>query len=125
VLFDSFSPVHNFQAIHNFSTGTGKSPSFFFFSDDKAFVLKTLKPTEKRLLLDQGVLEAYFQHVMKAEGKTLLSKLYGVYTIGTDSMQETTCFIMDNLLGCDFINITRIYDLKGSTVGRNVKLTHE
>lgn len=38
-------------------------------------------------------------------------------------MQEITCFIMDNLLGCDFINITRIYDLKGSTVGRSVKLS--
>jgi Phosphatidylinositol-4-phosphate 5-Kinase len=29
---------------------------------------------------------------------------------------------MDNLLGSDFMNIERIYDLKGSTVGRIVKL---
>ena len=32
---------------------------------------------------------------------------------------------MDNLLGNDFLNIQRIYDLKGSTVGRIVKLTQE
>lgn len=32
---------------------------------------------------------------------------------------------MDNLLGQDFINIERIYDLKGSTKGRIVKLTQE
>ena len=38
-------------------------------------------------------------------------------------MQEITCFIMDNLLGQDFINIERIYDLKGSTKGRIVKLS--
>lgn len=30
---------------------------------------------------------------------------------------------MDNLLGQDFINIERIYDLKGSTKGRIVKLS--
>lgn len=30
---------------------------------------------------------------------------------------------MDNLLGKDFANIERIYDLKGSTKGRMAKLT--
>ena len=57
--------------------------------------------------------------------QTLLSKFYGVYTIRADNMHEITCFIMDNLLGSDFMNIQRIYDLKGSTVGRLVKLTEE
>lgn len=32
---------------------------------------------------------------------------------------------MDNLLGSDFMNIERIYDLKGSTVGRIVKLKQD
>jgi hypothetical protein len=51
-LFQSLAPLHNIQAIHNFFTGTGKSQSFFFFSDNKAFVLKTLKESEKKLLLE-------------------------------------------------------------------------
>lgn len=38
-------------------------------------------------------------------------------------MDEVTCFIMDNLFGKDFMNIDRIYDLKGSTKGRRAKLT--
>jgi hypothetical protein len=38
-------------------------------------------------------------------------------------MAEVNCFIMDNLLGKDFNNIVRIYDLKGSTKGRIVPLT--
>jgi Phosphatidylinositol-4-phosphate 5-Kinase len=37
-------------------------------------------------------------------------------------MEEVTCFIMDNLLGRDFMSIDRIYDLKGSTKGRTAKL---
>ncbi len=56
---------------------------------------------------------------------TFLSKFYGIYTIRTENMQDLTCFIMDNLLGSDFMNIERIYDLKGSTVGRIVKLKPE
>jgi hypothetical protein len=35
-------------------------------------------------------------------------------------MADINCFIMDNLLGKDFNNIVRIYDLKGSTKGRKV-----
>jgi hypothetical protein len=40
-------------------------------------------------------------------------------------MGEVTCCIMNNLIGMDFLNITRIYDLKGSLLKRKVKLTHE
>ena len=34
-LIESLCPENNYEAIHNFLTGSGKSPSFFFFSDDK------------------------------------------------------------------------------------------
>jgi hypothetical protein len=40
-------------------------------------------------------------------------------------MADINCFIMDNLLGKDFGNIIRIYDLKGSTKGRFVQLSEE
>lgn len=40
-------------------------------------------------------------------------------------MEDVTCLIMDNLLGKDFMNIERIYDLKGSTKGRRVALSQE
>lgn len=49
-LFESFAPINNKQAINNFFTGAGKSNSFFLFTDDKRFVLKTLKVTEFELL---------------------------------------------------------------------------
>jgi 1-phosphatidylinositol-4-phosphate 5-kinase len=123
-LFQSFIPIHNIQAIYNFFTGSGKSSSFFFFSDNKAYVLKTLKESEKSLLLDRGILENYYEYVMNNK-ETLLSKYFGVYTIKVPNMQDITCFIMDNLLGADYINIERIYDLKGSTFNRKVDLSEE
>ncbi len=122
MLFESFAPIHNFQAIHNFFTGSGKSSSFFFFTDNKTFVLKTLKDSEKKLLLEQGVLENYYNYIMNTD-QTLLSEFYGVFSIRVANMAEITCFIMDNLLGKDFFNIERIYDLKGSTHNRIVNLS--
>jgi hypothetical protein len=32
---------------------------------------------------------------------------------------------MNNLVGLDFENVIRIYDLKGSTLGREVELSEE
>lgn len=87
-------------------------------------MLKTLKESEKRLLLDQGVLENYYTYVMD-NPKTILSRYYGVYMIKIGNMADITCFIMDNLLGQDFIHIQRIYDLKGSTKGRIVNISEE
>jgi len=86
-------------------------------------VLKTLKDSELQLLLDPSLslLSNYYRYMTDSED-TLLSKFYGIYTISMENMQDITCFIMDNLLGEDFMNIERIYDLKGSTVGRIVKI---
>ena len=123
-LFESFAPVNNYQAIHNFFTGAGKSQSFFFFTDNKCFVLKTLKESEKRLLFEGGVLENYYYH-LKSNPNSLLSRFYGVYTIRLQSMTEIAVVVMNNLLGKDFISIDRIFDLKGSTLGRRVELSKE
>lgn len=123
-MFKSFAPLNNIEAIRNFFPGSGKSSSFFFFSDNKAFVLKTLKDTEKALLLEKGVLEGYYEHMMSSE-KTLLSKIFGVYTIRVPNMTEINCYIMENLLGNDYPFIERIYDLKGSTKGRKAKISPE
>lgn len=123
-LFQSFVPLHNIQAIHNFFTGSGKSSSFFFFSDNKQFVLKTIPEKERKLLLEQGLLIQYHKHLSEHRNSAL-SKIYGIFTIRLPAMEDVTCFIMDNLLGKDFMNIERIYDLKGSTKGRFAKLTPE
>ena len=40
----------------------GKSGSFFFFSHDKRFILKTLLKDEKKTLLD--MLDAYIVHIV-------------------------------------------------------------
>ena len=84
-LLKTFIPIKNMEGMFNFKTGGGKSPSFFFFPDNKLLMLKTLKPSEKDILLQKGFLLQYFKYVMK-NPKTLLMKFYGLYSIQIDSM---------------------------------------
>ena len=94
------------------------------FTDNKAFVLKTLKVSERSLLFDKSVLENYYMYMISHQ-KSFLSRFYGVFTIKMEDMGEVTCCIMNNLVGTDFLNTMRIYDLKGSTVNRKSKLSKE
>mmetsp|Transcript_33233 Transcript_33233/g.23969 ORF Transcript_33233/g.23969 Transcript_33233/m.23969 type:complete len:153 (-) Transcript_33233:815-1273(-) len=124
----SFEPIRNVQAIHNFSTGSGQSCSFFLFTDDKVFVLKTLKPEEENLLLDEesGILGDYYQHMMQHSDKSLLSKIFGLFRFQDKMTDEPISFmIMDSLIGHEYARITRLYDLKGSTFKRVTELTEE
>ena len=100
-----------------FGEGTGKSASFFFFTENKQFVIKTLKDEELELLARKGVLEKYYNHIHKYPN-SLIARFYGIYTIKIKYMKPISVIIMDNLMGNHSEHITRIYDLKGSTFQR-------
>lgn len=103
-----------------FGEGSGKSASFFFFTENKQFVIKTLKDEELDLLARKGVLEKYFTY-MKANPNSLLARFYGIFTIKVKYMKPINIIIMDNLVGKHGEFMTRMYDLKGSTFQR---ITH-
>ena len=77
---NSLIPAVNYEAIHNFETGQGKSPSFFFFSDDNQFMIKTLKPSEFEILMNTDFLVDYVMHLIRNPG-SLLSRYLGVYEV--------------------------------------------
>jgi hypothetical protein len=70
------------------------------------------------------VLENYFQYLNKND-QSYLSRFYGVYQIKIPNMMTITCCIMNNLVGIDFIDTIRMYDLKGSTFGRRTKISQK
>lgn len=126
-VLDAFTPSNNTQAIRNFQTGSGQSSSFFLFTDNKRFVLKTVKPSEEKLLFtkNSGILKNYFHYCVNNK-RNLLSKLLGVYKVKLQMMKEPVVFvIMDSLIGKDYRRIERLYDLKGSSHKRLTKLTPE
>ena len=58
--------------------GAGRSGSFFFFSHDNKFIIKTMSRSERELFLNK-MQPSYENHL--TNGKSLLAKILGVYTV--------------------------------------------
>ncbi|KAH8828342.1 SAICAR synthase-like protein [Flagelloscypha sp. PMI_526] len=92
----------------------GKSGSFFYFSKDYRFIIKTIHPAEHAFLLK--VLPKYYEHV-KSNPHTLISRFYGLHRVKLPHGRKIHFVIMNNLFP-PHKDIHETYDLKGSTVGR-------
>jgi 1-phosphatidylinositol-4-phosphate 5-kinase len=92
----------------------GKSGSFFYFSRDYRFIIKTIRHSEAMFLL--SILKEYHAHV-KGNPHTLISRFYGLHRVKLPHGRKIHFVIMNNLFP-PHKDIHETYDLKGSTVGR-------
>lgn len=92
----------------------GKSGSFFYFSRDYRFIIKTIRHAEHKFL--RSILKRYHAHV-RANPHTLLSRFYGLHRVKLPRGRKIHFVIMNNLFPAHK-DIHETYDLKGSTVGR-------
>ena len=100
-----------------------KSGSFFFYSADYRFVLKTCTKREATFLL--GALPQYYQHLMDNRF-TLLCRIFGLHRVASRGDKRETYFVvMGNVFPIDK-PIHERYDLKGSWIDRHsgVKAAH-
>lgn len=74
----SLHPKHNEDMIFAAGEGAGRSGSFFFFSHDKRFIIKTM--TSGELSLMKKILPAYVEH-FKAHPYSLIAKIFGIFTV--------------------------------------------
>ena len=96
---------------------SGKSGSFFYFSDDGKYVLKTINAYEFEFFFK--VLPSYYNYI-QLEPNTLIQKFFGFHYIKyfKDSQKITENFVvMENLFSTGH-EIHLRFDLKGSKVGR-------
>jgi len=115
----SLHPVSNREQIFKTGEAAGASGSFFFFSHDRRFIVKTMGGEE--LLLIQKILPRLHKH-LKKNPYSLLSRIYGVYTVEMQDYEKVHLILMGNTLRFENKNdVSRIYDLKGSTFSRLVK----
>ena len=75
--------------------GAGRSGSFFFFSYDRKFIIKTMTDAELNLYLKK--LPAFTTHYKK-NPHTLLAKILGVFTINTEHMKQVHVMLMENTM---------------------------
>ena len=81
-LLEAVIPSANQKAIYNFEMGAGRSPSYFFFTDNSMIMIKTMKKEEAAILFDEekGILLDYVKHVCE-NPDSLLSKFLGIYAV--------------------------------------------
>lgn len=103
----------------NFSDG--RSGSFFYFSIDRRFMVKTLTKGEYKLLLD--ILIDYVNYVRR-NPESFLCRFYGMYSIRMYGHRQYFV-VMHNCLRTIKPELApnAVYDLKGSSIGRYTK-TH-
>ena len=63
IIESSLLPERNREQVFHAGEGSGKSGSFFFFSHDKRFIIKTITKDELDTLL--VILEDYIEHFKK------------------------------------------------------------
>lgn len=96
----------------------GKSGSFFFFSHDKKFIIKTM--TDSDLYTFKKLFKQYFQAV-STRRNSLLARIYGIYTIKMEEVAPVHLILMGNTKKSNDKNIVNIFDLKGSFINRHVE----
>ena len=99
--------------------GTGKSGSFFFFSHDRKYMIKTMRKDEFKTMLK--ILPDYINHHRRYPD-SLLCKIFGVFTVHKEGMEKVHLALIENTMQFkDKDKIDFVYDLKGSTYGRKTK----
>jgi len=80
LLKSSLSPSLNRDMVFKAGEGAGRSGSFFFFSHDNKFIIKTM--TNSELILMKTIVPAYVEHLQK-NPDSLLAKIFGIFTVET------------------------------------------
>jgi 1-phosphatidylinositol-4-phosphate 5-kinase len=95
----------------------GKSGSFFYFSRDYKYIIKTIHHAEHKLL--RKILKEYYKHVTD-NPNTLISQFYGLHRVKIPYGRKIHFVVMNNLFP-PHRDIHQMFDLKGSTIGREYK----
>jgi 1-phosphatidylinositol-4-phosphate 5-kinase len=95
----------------------GKSGSFFYFSRDYRYIIKTIHHAEHKVL--RKMLKEYYNHVSE-NPNTLLSQFYGLHRVKIPFGRKIHFVVMNNLFP-PHRDIHKTFDLKGSTIGRMFK----
>jgi len=118
-LIDSLNLHLNNDQVFQAGEGAGSSGSFFFFSYDQKFLIKTLKEQEIKTL--GKTIMPYLQHLIN-NPDSLLARIYGLFAIKTQYFDNLFVMVMQNTyLSTPNIDCSLKFDMKGSRISRRTK----
>lgn len=120
-LLESLDPQRNASCVFKAGEASGASGSFFFFSQDKRFIVKTMSANEIELFQRKLALP-YFEY-LRSYPTSLLARIYGMYTVKISGLSSVHLMLMSHTMKIERPELVkRVFDLKGSTVDRFVRL---
>jgi hypothetical protein len=91
-IISSLSVERNRNAVFKAGQGAGLSGSFFFFSHDNRFIIKTLNAGELKNLLK--MVDPMVEHLKNTDNKSVLARIYCVFTIKTNLFSPLSVMVM-------------------------------
>ena len=91
----SLGPAYNRSQAFKAGEGSGKSGSFFFFSHDNQFIIKTMKTAELKAL--KRILPEYVGYLI-SNPHSMLAKIYGMFTLKRPLMKSVIVMLMENTI---------------------------
>jgi len=116
----SLLPDFNTSTVFKAGEASGASGSFFFFSHDKKFIIKTMTSSEMSFFKGR-ISRSYFEYLKQNTG-SLLARIYGIYTVHMAGYAPVDLILMAHTLQI-IGELERVFDLKGSWVNRRVKVS--
>jgi 1-phosphatidylinositol-4-phosphate 5-kinase len=108
VLQESIQPELFLKSLSNQKFSEGRSGSFFCFSPDKCFIIKTIPESEAKLL--NKILPAYYQYIGNNPDSRLM-RFYGLHAIKMHYGDQVFVIVMSNAFRTHR-KIHERYDLK-------------
>ena len=109
----SLDVINNQKALFSLHIEQGGSGSMFIFTEDNHLVIKILQKSERNFFI-KTLLQDYLDHIEK-NCKSLLNRVYGVYTIKIPGLSPLDLILTQSLLKGDEL---KYYDIKGSSYNR-------
>jgi len=121
MIMASLNPNNNREMAFKAGEGSGKSGSFFFFSHDREFIIKTM--SEGELNTFKSFFKPYMHHLMKHKN-SLLARIYGIFTVKIEKLEPVNLIMMGNTVQSMWkdMKLKYIFDLKGSLINRETKV---
>lgn len=115
---NSFSTTKNRKMLFKSGESQGKSGSFFFFSHDQEFIIKTMFKDEFDTFMK--VVADYYEY-LRFQPKSIIARIYGVFQVIMNDLSPIYLLVMGNTIkATNTDQIFNIFDLKGSIVNREV-----
>jgi len=123
-LMSSLDPENNLQQIFKANMSVkhqqgGKSGSFFFFTEDRHYIIKSIGHQEMSKYL--AMMPALLSHY-RANPGSLIQKILGIYTIKLPGLWKFNVMMQRNVVSMDPAReaLLLTFDLKGSSYNRSV-----